>query len=232
MKKNKPDIINEEPIPVSENDSPKNKKKARRAVIILICIMAVLGIVSLILLHLEPKLTESEAASSDKDSVGMYGSGQSYIYYPADEDIDPSALNDYLGLDRGIYYTHGAETVVIDEDKTDNLSDDVKFFIKYFTAVKDGDYTAYNSMFTEDYYKTNEPYYSFTKQMLYDINIEKLSEDTSGADTVYEYNVSYKIFRNNGTFRNDIGSDGSKTLYFQLISDGENILINKIDYYV
>ena len=67
--------------------------------------------------------------------------------------------------------------------------------------------------------------------MLYDIEIEKLGEDKTESETRYRYDVSYKIFRNNGTFRNDIGSDASKTLYFELTKSGGKVLIDKIDYY-
>ena len=67
--------------------------------------------------------------------------------------------------------------------------------------------------------------------MIYDITVEKLSENYKDGNTVYKYNVSYKIYRNNGTFRNDIGSDGSKTLMFTLIGDGTQVKIDAINYY-
>ena len=94
-----------------------------------------------------------------------------------------------------------------------------------------GEYNEYNKLFTEEYYKSNEPYYSFTQQMIYDIRIERLSETVIDGEDVFYYNVSYKIHKNNGTFRNDIGSDGSKTLCFKLVNKNGTILIDSINYY-
>ena len=40
------------------------------------------------------------------------------------------------------------------------------------------------------------------------------------------------IHRNDGTFRNDIDSDASKTLYFELIEENGVVKIDRITYYV
>ena len=74
----------------------------------------------------------------------------------------------------------------------------------------------------------------FAPQMLYDIRIEMLSNDPQNDGTVlYAFNVEYKIHRNDGTFRNDIDSDASKKLYFELYEDTEGLVrIDRITYYV
>ena len=69
--------------------------------------------------------------------------------------------------------------------------------------------------------------------MLYDLLIEQLSEQSNDdGSTVWGFNVSYKIHRNDGTFRNALPSDASKKLYFELIGtrDGE-VKIDRVTYY-
>ncbi len=227
--------ISEEPVQAQDNipnEDKKPKNRAKRAVIIGICIMTVLGAVSWFLLYAKPEILEDAADNVQDKIVGMYGSGQSYIYYPIDDSLDVTLVDEYMELDRSIHLTLGAETFALTDDIISVFGKDVEFFKTYFDCAIAGDYNTYNSLFTDNYYKKNEPYYSFTQQMIYDISIERLSVNTESDDTVYAYNVSYKIFRNNGTFRNDIGSDGSKTLYFELVEQNGKILIDNIDYYI
>lgn len=206
----------------------KNSNKKKIVIIIIFAVMCILGGLIWYLLYRDPSALERIEKEAEKEIIGMYGSTQSYDFYPADEEVDPAAVKEYMELDRYVHYTEGAETVIVTEEDADAYGKDVQFFLDYFKTVIDGDYTKYNTLFTENYFKSNEKTCDFTPQMLYDINIEKLPEGKDG----YNYNVSYKIFRNNGTFRNDIGSDGSKTLHFSLVEENGTILIDSIKYYV
>ena len=69
--------------------------------------------------------------------------------------------------------------------------------------------------------------------MLYNLNVTKLWEELED-DTVtrYAFDVTYMIHRNDGTFRNDIDSDSSKTLYFELVEENGVVKIDRITYYV
>ena len=185
----------------------------------------VIGIVSGVLLLLEPW-----AKNAFVETLGMYGSNKSYNHYPADYDLVVTEVEEYMELDRNIYFQKGGERFII-EDNADN-SPDLDFFIKYFDCAINGRYEEYNAMFTENYYKSNEPYIRFAPQMIYDITVEKLSESYSNGKTNYTYNVTYRIYKNNGTFRNDIGSDGAKTLFFALVEDNGEVKIDRITYYV
>ena len=107
------------------------------------------------------------------------------------------------------------------------------FFAEYFRTVIAGDTDRYNGFFTDRYIREFGEHVRFAPQMLYDIHIYQLSEaissDGSGSWT---FKVEYKIRRNDGTFRNDIPSGGSKKLRFTLIGDRDgNVLIDAIDYY-
>lgn len=222
------------------------KKLNKKKKIILICFAAMLvfGAAAWYLLYVNPifEASSSEGHTGTGASTGtgtggnkvdgMYGSRGSRIFYPIDDELDIESVREYAQLDRQIYYTYGAETVALDETDLEGYGDDIRFFADYFDTVISGDYTKYNTLFTEEYFKKNEKTCDFTAQMLYDIRIEKLSEETENGKKHFGYNVSYKIFRNNGTFRNDIGSDGSRTLYFSLVWEDGRILIDYIDYYV
>lgn len=219
----------------SEGIKPAKSKRKRAAAIIVSVILSV-GILSGAGLWF---ISRGQAGgdnvvggtSDTKKVVGMYGSTSSYLHYPIDDELDVTTVDEYMELDRTVHYKENGESIALDDDNIDMFGDDVKFFVMYFYYIVTGDFETYNKQFTEDYYKSAEPYYSFTQQMLYDIEIEKLGEDKTESETRYRYDVSYKIFRNNGTFRNDIGSDASKTLYFELTKSGGKVLIDKIDYY-
>ena len=207
-----------------------NKKK--KAILIVFAVMCAVGALSWYLLYGNPDILTNTADKIEDDVIGMYGSTQSYVFYPADEAPDAEAIAEYNGLDRQFYCTRGAETIAVTEEDLGNYGAEIGFLFDYFKTVKAGDYEKYNTLFTENYYKDNEKTCDFTPQMIYDINVEKLSEESSGGENVYICNVSYKIFRNNGTFRNDIGSDGSKTLRFTMVEKSGKVLIDKIEYYV
>ena len=69
--------------------------------------------------------------------------------------------------------------------------------------------------------------------MLYDIRVTELSESENGSSTVWMFDVEYSIYRNDGTFRNDLPPDGgSKKLLFTLVGDAKgDVKIDAIDYY-
>ena len=65
------------------------------------------------------------------------------------------------------------------------------------------------------------------------MHVEELSETVNNdGSTVWMFNVEYRIMKNDGSFRNDIPSDGSKKLLFTLIGGADGIVrIDAIDYY-
>lgn len=224
-----PELLNEEaesdaPVMSEEEEAQLKKKNKKKKMIIGIAVFALVGVLSGLLLMLEPW-----AKQQIGESLGMYGSNKSYNHYDADYDLDVTTVEEYMQLDRNIYFMQNGEKYFLTESP--EMTADKEFFINYFDCAINGRYTEYNGLFTDNYYKTEEPYIRFAPQMIYDITVEKLSENYKDGNTVYKYNVSYKIYRNNGTFRNDIGSDGSKTLMFTLIGDGTQVKIDAINYY-
>lgn len=211
--------------------SEEIKKKNKRRVTIGLAVACGLGLVSAVCLQ-NPQWFE---VTHEKGNTSMYSDRiVSYNFYPTDYDLDVTADEVYMGLDRYVHYKTGNETFTITDGDYTVYNNAVVFFGKYFETVIAGDSETYNTFFSDLYYESNEPHIEFAPQMLYDIEIEMLSQDPQNdGTTLYAFDVSYKIHRNDGTFRNDIGSDGSKKLYFELYEDKEgNVLIDRITYYV
>lgn len=213
-------------------ESQASKQRNKRRVIIGMCVACGLGLVSAVCLQ-NPQWFE--VVHETNAVTSMYSDRiVSYNFYPTDYDLDVTADEVYMGLDRYVHYTTGSETFTITDGNYTAYNNAVVFFGKYFETVIAGDTDTYNTFFSDLYYETNEPHNEFAPQMLYDIQIEMLSQDPQNdGTTLYAFDVSYKIHRNDGTFRNDIGSDGSKTLYFELFEDKDgNVRIDRITYYV
>lgn len=208
----------------------RNAKKARKKkMLIALIAVTLLGGLSWVLTE-NPQLFQKEK----KEPTSMYSDEiKSYLFYPIDYELDVSADPVYRELDRYVYYKNGPETFAITDDNYAKHGPAVEFFGLYFKTVIKGNAKTYNTFFTDRYYKTNKAYDTFPPQMLYDILIEQLHMTENEDKTVtYGFNVSYKIHKNTGTFRNDIDSDSSKVLYFELIEDRNGrVLIDKIDYY-
>jgi hypothetical protein len=61
----------------------------------------------------------------------------------------------------------------------------------------------------------------FTMQMVYDISLRP----HANADGEKSYIVNYKILKNNGTFRRDIGSDEGREYLFTLVEEQGKLVI-------
>ena len=86
-------------------------------------------------------------------------------------------------------------------------------------------------MFTEAFFEKYERQGAFTPQMIYDTRVESAGIEKNGTATeAYNFAVEYKIFRNDGTFRDDILSDSSRRLYFRLTDEGGTLKIDSITY--
>ena len=206
------------------------KKKKKRRLILVIVIVSALAAVSYVL----TSFPELFSRRKNQNVTTMYSDRNiSYLFYESDYDLDPFADETYMQYDRLVHYTDGAVTVGLTEEEAADYNDAVRFFVRYFKTVVAGDAATYNTFFTERYYKNAKPYDRFAPQMIYDIHVEQLSETAQNdGSTVWTFNVAYKIYRNDGSFRNDIPSDGAKTLRFTLIGNGAgDVKIDAIDYY-
>lgn len=214
-----------------ESVKKKDPKKAKKIkMLTAIIIIAILAAISYFLLE-NPEIFERTEKQSP---TSMYSDNlYSYAFYKADFDRDVTADEWYMQLDRSVHYKNGSVTVLVTPEEADDYNEAVNFFITYFDTVIAGDTETYNSFFTDEYYKKYEPHERFSPQMIYNIEVEELTSVSNDDGTsVWTYNVKYMIHKNDGTFRNDLDSDSTKTLYFELVGDIRgNVKINNITYY-
>ena len=224
------------PVNNNNNDShkPKPKSSKRESAVRLIVITgaAVLALTALALLNnvdfdsLYEKLFAPQPVASDHRPIE---------FAPADYDENIFENADYLAQNRYIRYTDGALSTLITDGNYAVYSDAVVLLHDYIEAVIRGDAAALPGFFTDDYKKNNALPEKFTMQKLHDVEIEFYSENVLNegeADQItrWEYIVRYNIMENNGTFRNDVGSDAAVPEIYEVLSyDNEGvILINSI----
>ncbi|MCD7776391.1 MAG: hypothetical protein LUH54_03345 [Firmicutes bacterium] len=212
-------------------------KKQKRGIITAACVMVLIVAVWFIR---EPAISFISSIFED-DSSGPTSDFSdkvvSYSFYATDYDENIFEDEDYMDKNRMLAYVKDSNTFYLELDtEADYSSYDstVNFFVAYLDAVINGEYESYADFFTDEC-KENYPDVikeRFTMQKLYDIKITfnsiSSATDADGESVnVYYYYLDYKIYKNNGTFRNDIESDATRTLICELYvySDG-NMLIN------
>ncbi len=155
----------------------------------------------------------------------------SHTFYPSNYSEDIYADSDYMARDRRVAYTEGGDTYYIDIG-SDGFADHgapLAFFGRYFDAVIAGEYEDYDKFFTDFYLENQKNKEQFTPQKLYDIDIRLINSKAENGYTTYNYYVSFKIEKNTGTFRNDIGSNSARRVVYELVeSDNGEVLINYI----
>ena len=198
---------------MNEEKKITDKKQKNKRIVIIIVAMCVL----VAAIYFVVEITNREGEASDVPSTMYSDKNYSYVFYPTDFDLDVTKDEWYMGLNREIYYKSGPVSYAISPADAE-ASPVLGFVVKYFDTVIAGDTETYNTFFTENYYKSNKPYVQFAPQMIYNIEVEERSfVQNNDGTTTHGYYVTYMIYRNDGTFRNDIESDAAKTLYYELI---------------
>ncbi len=213
---------------IQKRDASSSKKIIKIALIVIASALALLlalaAVLPLIEKALEPEVETSEFAD--------------YRFYEADYNANILENELYLNCSRGINFSNENTEYVLNETNSANISPSAKFFYNYINCIINGDYESYPSFFTEEYInndKSDIPE-KFTMQGLYDIYIDLYAPATrkvvDGVELSCEvYEVRYRIFENNGTFRRDILPDETRTIVFELyIPDNGEPKINAIGF--
>jgi len=167
------------------------------------------------------------------------------IYYPAD--FNENIYNDEEFVDLmnlyALEYISEDVNYKLSEPDLEKIGGDLAvFFYQYFTDIRNGDADKYNSYFDERAFKLREKASEFTMQQIYDIVIKPLQiePDLDEKDYAWVYesdiepiyvDVSYKIRKNNGTFRLGVNSDTAKPqLYILYKQEDTYKIINIVDY--
>lgn len=200
--------------------SPGARRK--RVVVVLLIVFAAVVVLSLATASLDPDaLVKTWFGEREDESEEIY-------FYPVDERLNIRTDRDYAQLDHRVHYSDPSTgaTYSLEQEELASAEPFAQFFYDYFDCVISGDTELYRTYFSNRYLDANELPEDFTPQMIYDIRITPYpSGDGEQGST---YLVDYKILRNNGTFRNDIGSNASRTLVFYLIEQDGELYVNEI----
>lgn len=219
---------------MSKPSTPETLKKKRLIVLFsLVAVFVILALLNTIDFSGTPEISTNAPYAPD--------TLPEHHFYPApDGDLSNDAA--YVKEDRTPAYIDQNNN---EEDLTASLDAPFgKFFIDYLAALKNGDHAALNALYSEVYCRNHAPYSPFTKQLLYDVTIKYLYKDTiktadTAADKAYlgwhltYFEVSYKIYRNDGSFRRDIVDDMTIVQVFTILTDTHDSdpHLNSISYY-
>ena len=138
------------------------------------------------------------------------------VLYPVDFDENIFEDEEYLSLNRVLYYEeNGQGAYLTDRSDAEKTGDLATFFYTYFDTVIHGDTETYNTFFTADYRKENGSKDAFTMQKLYDMEVIELSSELVGDSLiVHKFKVSYRILFNNGTYRDNLASETARPVIY------------------
>ena len=231
------EVSSERKINHFEEESRKAReasRKLKKKILIVAAGMLVFTVVALLLM---PVL--DRALSGEEKEEETTRRPNTVIYYDADYDYDIMKDQEYLELDRYIYYkdVRTNQTIILLDHEISGYGPAMVTLKTMIDAIIAGDHETYNSLFSDIYYTTGEnrqPESPFTMQQVYDIlitrvDVKDIVDEEYGKYTQYEYTVEYKIHKNNGTFHTDLGHDDSRKQYF-ILSDctGSQVLIDQI----
>lgn len=198
-----------------------SKKMKRRILIIMGCVVAII----LLLIACIRILQWVEARNA-----GNSKTPDSDITFSPTYEGDIMENKDYLELNRLVYYCsdpygYGVTKAVTDKNR-DDFNANVLFLCDYIQTIIAGDDEAYNACFNEVYFQDSDRQEPFSQQMLYNIKIHFYMRESANLVT---YRLDYMIYRNDGTFRRDMGSDVSRYQLITLrIADNGEISIEKL----
>ena len=112
---------------------------------------------------------------------------------------------EYLSLDRSVSYFDGAVYRSLTDENEGEFDLAVLFLRDFIDIMTRGDHVAYNAAFTSPAGQAE-----FSQQMIYEAVIAYEERGVDGGDRLIVYRLEYKIHRNDGTLRSDVGSDGIK----------------------
>lgn len=192
---------------------------AKRGIIIAVTAILLIMAVFYIILWIVEKGEEPNNTQTNK-----------YTFYNADYDENIFEDKVYMSYDRSVYYTDLSSglTVTVTRDDTTDVSETyreaVLFLLDYIDAMINGDVEAYNACHAPEFYnKDRLPKAGFTMQKLYMLTITAVDYkyDDEGDEAVRYYNmaIEYMIKNNNGTLRNDMGSDAIRKKYLTIKED-------------
>jgi len=205
------------------DNNTSNKNNKRKLINTIIVIGIVLVVLSLIA-FLGPIVYDK--------FVGTNEESEYIFFYPADYSVDPYADPKYMLQIRDVYFVEGNTGVLVTDETRDTIRNTASFFERYFKLAIEGKFEEFQELFDKSLYNGLKIPEKFTSQKIYDIDVEFYQEvsDSANEKVRYEYYiVRYKIMYNNGTFRDDVGSDETRPLMYTIKKQGDTSQIIGIE---
>ena len=228
---------------MEQNKKPQNQKKKR--------ILALVGALLVLLLLVLLNSIDFESTPTEEAPEAPYVPDTYYAYYFVDPDYESNIFEnaEYKKLDKSISYTYNGQTVDLKNNlkNTDHESYDMpfaSFFVKYFTALAKGNANGkFDNFYSDVYFRTHKSFGNFAPQKVYDIDVRRVTEaqtitsEEKEEDAIYigctltSFEVRYRIYQNDGTFRRDILDEDIIVQYIDLLGDKNgNYTINSVGY--
>ena len=219
--------MNDKTKDVQENKIKKQKK------IILIVIAASVVFVALYFAIASIDFTKLVPGKGSNDNK------KENIYF-YDEELSKNIFQDekYMEKDRSVTFANigwGTSTTLLTESDAVAAGPAVNLIYNMLGYILTGNNAGYNSCFSDYYYDNGgEAKGRFTQQKIYNITITEISvtdktDENGVAYKEYYYTLEYMIRHNNGTLRDDMGSDCIKTQHLILSERFSNeVLIDKM----
>ena len=197
-------------------DSKRNRKKSVAIIAVMFAVIFGIIILSVVAIALISKQNEVQPNKTG-----------SLIFYEADYDYNIMRDQDYLDLDRQIYFENTVDGMTVtftDDTLVDLPMDQTAHLLHIYEFIRCAIYgrtDELNTLFSQEYVDAGGKLkMDFTMQQLYNIKItyvEMSSEIVDGNTYVsYDYWLEYMIRKNNGTFRSDMGSDCVRKEYIRV----------------
>ena len=212
----------------SEKTLTKTKinKQKKTILIVFLCMIAVIVLYFAVyfISSLFPKYTVNEHAIFFYDEKYSMG--------------DITKDEGYMNLNRIINFKKESTNVtvsILEEDRT-QYNEAVNLIYSMVEYMIAGNVEAYNGCFSPIYFSNQSAKDRFTKQKLYNITITEVSitekkDEHGNSYTEYYYKLDYMIRHNNGSLRNDIGSDEIRSQHVYLSGRSGELLIDKLIVY-
>ena len=144
---------------------------------------------------------------------------EEFFFYPADYLTDIFTIPEYLALDRRVKYSPDSSQSYLIENGNYAAEGAPGLTVigEYLNAVIAGDHEKVNSLYTEKFIEENGRHERFPPQKLFMIKIknERVTEEKDGY-TVYYFTVSYRIYRNDGLFRDNVDEEREHAQIFEV----------------
>ena len=207
----------------------KRKKQKRNIIIIFASMLAFLALCLALpnIISMDELLGNKKLPNKNETS----GTKRPIVFNPPKEPgFDIFEYEEYLGLDRNIYICNPGSGVTesVQPSKVNNYDEGFRVVYSMINAIIKGDVETYNALMGKDENKKD----NFTQQQLYNIKITKSSVSSDDEDgkvyNKYAFYVEYMIHENNGSFRDDFGSDEIKRQYIVVTDKTGAFLVDEI----